>query len=98
MLTMVWGRPYLIIRTLFKPRPYPFNVAFGDQYTRGDYVDVIAKLIAKAIKKWDKKTSKTIHVGTRRKTLYELAKQTRPDVKMNSIHDIKGVTIPADYL
>ena len=98
MLTMAWGRPYLIIRTLFKPRPYPFDVAFGDQYTRGDYVDVIAKLIAGAIKKWDRKTSKIIHVGTKRKTLYELARQTKPDVKMNSIKDITEVRIPADYL
>lgn len=87
---------YLIIRTLFKPRPYPFDVAFADQYTRGDYSDVIAKLIAKEIKAWNRK-SKTIHVGTKRKTMLELARQTNPNVKPNSVKDIKGVNIPTDY-
>ena len=42
---------YLIIRTLFKPTPWPFETAYIDQYTQGDYVDVIAKLIADKIKK-----------------------------------------------
>lgn len=97
LLTQVYAHPGLIIRTLFKPRPYPFDVAFEDQYTKGDYIDVIGGLVADAIKKWDKKTSKTVHVGTKRKTMYELAKQTRPDVKPNSIFDIKGVLIPSDY-
>lgn len=97
LFCQLYAKPYLIIRTLFKPRPYPFEVAFGDQFTRGDYVDTIARLIAQEIKKWNKKTSKYVHVGTKRKTMYELAKQTRPDVKMNSIKDIQGVSIPADY-
>jgi len=91
---------HLIIRTLFKPNPFPFPEAYKDQYTQGDYVDVIAKLLAKRIKKWDRKTSKLEYLGTGRKTMYELAKRTRPDVKPNHVEDyIKktGVLIPKDY-
>ncbi len=91
---------HLIIRTLFKPTPFPFPKAYKDQYTQGDYVDVIAKLLVKRIKKWNKKTSKLEYLGTGRKTMFELAKRTRPDVKPNSVKDyIKetGVPTPTDY-
>ena len=90
--------PYLILRTYFKPKPFPYDKAFIDQYTQGDYVDVIAELIAKEINKWDRKTSQTIYVGTGRKTVYQLAIKTRPDVKPCSIHDIEGLALPSDYL
>lgn len=86
---------YLIIRTLFKPRPWKYPKAFIDQYTQGDYVDVIAPLIKKAIKEWDGE-NKTIYIGTGRKTIFELAKQTR-DVEPISVDDIKGVRLPKDY-
>lgn len=91
---------HLIIRTSFKPNPFPFPKAYKDQYTQGDYVDVIAKLLAKRIKKWNRKTSKLEYLGTGRKTMYELAKRTRPDVKPNSVDDFikqTGVPIPKDY-
>lgn len=87
---------YLIIRTGFKPRPWAYPKAFVDQWTQGDYVDVIAPMIAEAIKKWDEK-SKMIYVGTGRKSIYDLAKQTR-DVEPMSIDDIKDVKLPKDYL
>lgn len=88
---------YLIIRTLFKPRPFPFPKAFRDQYTQGDYVDVIAPLVVDEIKKWDKIKSKTVYLGTGRKTIYDLAKQTR-DVEPISVDEIKDVVIPKDYV
>jgi|SRR3989344_757848 len=91
---------HLILRTLFKPNPFPFDKAYIDQYTQGDYVDVIAKLLAKRIKTWDKKTSGLEYLGTGRKTMFELAKRTRPDVKPNSIYDYMketGLFIPRDY-
>jgi len=91
-------KPYLIIRTLFKPRPFPWPKAFIDQYTRGDYVDVIAELIVATIFDWDWKESKRVHVGTGRKTIFELAKQTRPDVLPCSVDDVKGVKLPKDYI
>src|SRR3989338_4187012 len=91
---------HLIIRTLFKPNPFPFPRAYKDQYTQGDYVDVIAKLLARRIKKWNKKTCKLEYLGTGRKTMFELAKRTCPDVEPNSIYDYMketGLFIPKDY-
>ena len=92
------GMGYLIIRTLFKPNPFPWKKAFTDQYTQGDYVDIIAPLIAKKIKNWNKVQCGIVYVGTGRKTMFDLAKRTRPDVKPISVEDIKEVTIPKDYL
>lgn len=88
---------HLIIRTLFKPNPFPWEKAFNDQWTQGDYVDIIAPLIIEEITKWNKKTSKVIYVGTGRKTMYDLAKRTKPNVLECSINDI-DVKLPNDYV
>jgi dTDP-4-dehydrorhamnose reductase len=91
---------HLIIRTSFKPNPFPFSKAYIDQYTQGDYVDVIAKLLAKKIKEWNRKTCKLEYLGTERKTMFELAKRTRPDVKPNKVNDYfkkTGILVPKDY-
>lgn len=91
---------YLIIRTSFKPNPFPFDKAYIDQYTQGDYVDKIAKLLAERVKSWDLKTSGTEYLGTGRKTIFELAKRTKIDVTPNYVDEyIKeaGVIIPKDY-
>ncbi len=87
---------YLIIRTLFKERPWKYPFAFKDKWTLGDYIDVIAEKIIKEINGWDGK-SKMVYVGTGRKTYFDLALETNPDVIGNSIKDIKGVKIPQDY-
>lgn len=89
--------PTLIIRTLFKPRPYPHEYAYVDQLTRGDYTDVIAKIIVNEIKKWDRKESKVLHVGTERKSMYQLAEMTSPGVKPNSVDDVVDYRVPKDY-
>lgn len=86
----------LAIRTLFKPRPWKYDKAFIDQFTTGDYIDVIGPKIIKAIKEWDRK-SKLMYIGTGRKVIFDLAKESKPDVKPISVHDIKGVKIPQDY-
>lgn len=91
---------YLILRTLFKPNPWPFPYAYEDQYTQGDYVDVIAELIANKVKSWDKQTSETCLIGTGRKTMLELARRTRTDVLPNSVTEQRkkaGDIIPYDY-
>lgn len=91
---------HLILRTLFKPNPWPFPKAYRDQYTQGDYVDVIAKLLAEKVGGWDRNTSEFAFLGTGRKTMFELAKRTRPDVEPNSVDEFiqaTGVPIPKDY-
>ena len=84
---------HLIIRTLFKKNPYPYEYAFFDQYSGGDYVDIIAPIIAKCILGNEKGT---IFVGTGRKSMFQLARRTVPDIKAISVHDIKNVRLPED--
>lgn len=95
---------HVILRTSFKPTPFPFPYAYEDQYTQGDYVDVIAKLLADYVSGLDLSVSlpcKINYLGTGRKTLFELAKKTRPDVLPNKVQDyIKEIElniIPKDY-
>ncbi len=69
---------YLIIRTSFRPNVWPFPTAYDDVFTSGDYVDVIADEILTALKL---DISGIIHIGTSKKTLFELAKQRNPEIK-----------------
>jgi len=93
--------PYLILRTSFKPTPFPFPKAYIDQYTQGDSIDIIAEILAKRVKDWDRKTSLFEYLGTGRKTIYEMAIKTRPDVVGNSVDEynqkIGKNLIPYDY-
>ena len=67
---------YSIIRTLMKPRPYKYDAVPGDMYTAGDYVDTMCKEYAIAIKHAEQLPA-IINIGTGRKSLLELARQTR---------------------
>ncbi len=96
---------YLILRTSFKPTPFPFPYAYEDQLTNGDYVDVIAEKLAMIVTNYlaseRKHLNETRYLGTGRKTMFELAKRTRPDVLPNKVDDynekIGKVLIPHDY-
>jgi dTDP-4-dehydrorhamnose reductase len=68
-----------ILRTSFRSVPFEYDMACTDMLTIGDSVDVIAKLIDKEIDK--PVNNKLYYLGTGAKTVYDLAKQTRPDVK-----------------
>lgn len=97
--TKMWGEDAsqltesLILRVLFKPRPWKYPKAFVDQYTSGDYVDAIAPMILKAILEYPNRHD-VLHIGSERKSIYDLAKQTR---NVGEIYrkDVK-VTIPYD--
>lgn len=86
---------HLIIRTLFKSNPFPYEYAFFDQYTEGDYIDVIAPMIVAEVLAGKQGI---VNVGTGRKTMFELARRTKPEVKGISVDDIKKVKLPKDYL
>lgn len=100
---MLHARKYLIIRTLFKPNPYPYDRAPIDQFTQGDYVDVIAPLIKRRIIRWlnDKHSeSRLMYIGTGRKSIYDLAKRTKK-VKKCTLEEIARDThteYPYDYV
>jgi dTDP-4-dehydrorhamnose reductase len=86
---------YLIIRTSFRPREWPYPVAFTDVYTSQDYVDIIAPAIALAITHCHEIPYDTLHIATERKSAYELAKRRNPNVQSGSKGQT-GVALPND--
>lgn len=63
---------YLIIRASHKPYPFPYENAWSDQLTNGDYVTVISKLIIELIRKGSKGI---YNIGTAMKTWYGLTRE-----------------------
>ena len=86
---------HLVIRTSFRPRQWPYPVAYEDVHTSQDYVDVIAPEIALAIRRRREVPFQTLHVATERKSVFELARRRRPDVQAGSRKQA-GVDLPED--
>lgn len=86
---------HLVIRTSFRPREWPYPVAFVDVYTSQDYVDIIAPKIARAIIRCTEIPYQTLHIATERKSVYDLAWRRRPDVRPGSKREAK-VDLPDD--
>lgn len=84
----------LIIRTLFKPKPFEHPNALTDCWTSGSYVDKIAKEIIIAIKNFKRIPMPCIHIGFERKSIYDLARETKKVGKIQR-QDL-GVNIPRD--
>jgi dTDP-4-dehydrorhamnose reductase len=87
-----------IIRTCFKPRPFEHAAACVDQYTSGDYVDVIAREIVTAVRLFQERGisfPEILHIGTERKSVFELACQSRKDLIPITVETI-GVKLPKD--
>lgn len=83
-----------IIRTSFcQTGSWPFEFAFTDQYTSRDTVNIIAPMISKIV---DANRVGIYHVGTERKSVFDLAKRLSPNVKPISRLSIKNVNIPRD--
>ena len=89
------GSGTLVIRTSFRPREWPYPVAFDDVYTSQDYVDVIAPEIALAVRHAYSISYPVLHVATERKSVYELARRRLPDVQAGSRRESK-VNLPED--
>ncbi len=85
----------LVIRTSFRPREWPYPVAFTDVYTSQDYVDVIAPEIALAVRLSPDVPDGTLHIATDRKSVYELARRRKPDVEPGTRREA-GVDLPED--
>ena len=68
---------YLLIRTAFKPRPFPYKKVFL-KFGNFDYVDVIAELI---IDLMGKNACGVYNVGTKTKSMWEHARETVPDIE-----------------
>lgn len=85
----------LVVRTSFRPRAWPYPVAFTDVLTSQDYVDVIAPDIALTIRNLERIPFDTLHIATERKSVYELARRRSPDVRPGNKRDA-GVELPDD--
>ena len=69
---------FLVIRSTHKEEPFTYNSAWVNQIGNFDYISKIANLIIKLI---NSDESGIYNLGTEIKTMYELAKRTKPDVK-----------------
>jgi dTDP-4-dehydrorhamnose reductase len=86
---------HVIVRLSFRPRVFEYPVAFTDMYTSQDYVDVMAPLLATLVKHAGATGESILHLGTGRKSVYELARRRRPDVR-EGVRQQAGVPLPAD--
>jgi dTDP-4-dehydrorhamnose reductase len=82
----------LVIRTSFFGYKFPYEKAFIDQWSSKDYIDIIAPKVMDAIK-----SNKTgiVHIGSPRRSIYEIAIERRDDVKPIILNDI-NFRIPKD--
>lgn len=86
---------HLVIRTSFRPSEWPYPIAFTDLFTSQDYIDVIAPEVALAIRRYREIPYNTLHIGTERKSAYELAKRRSAEVQSNSKQEA-SVALPED--
>jgi dTDP-4-dehydrorhamnose reductase len=84
----------LIIRTTFGPNRFPYEKAFGDQWTSRQPVSTIAAKIAALL---DKDALGVVHVGGERRTVLDYARSLDPARAIGEI-SVKDVTfrVPVD--
>lgn len=81
-----FAKKHVIIRTSFRDNPFEYSKALIDMWTIGDSIDVIARLIIDRLS--SKYSNELEYIGTPAKTMYDLAKKTRPDVKPTTIDEL----------
>ncbi|GMA15135.1 NAD(P)-dependent oxidoreductase (plasmid) [Deinococcus metallilatus] len=86
---------HLILRTSFRPSPFPHAAAFSDLYTGQDYLDVIAPEIALAVEHALEIRDPILHIVTERKSVFELARRRSPLVREGR-RDETSLHLPAD--
>jgi dTDP-4-dehydrorhamnose reductase len=85
----------LIVRTSFKESIWRYPMAFMDQFTSADYVDVIAEELALLLSHLELVQTDVLNLVTNRKSVFELAARRNPTVQPGSRLNAK-VHIPAD--
>ena len=84
----------LVIRTSFFGKNFPYEKAFTDQWSSKDYIDVMAP---KILKECLSQKRGIIHVFSKKRTLYEIAKMRNKDIQKTSIKNFKNhLPIPID--
>lgn len=82
----------LVIRTSFFDKQFPYKNAFCDIFTSKDYVDIIAPKIVDVILS---KKNGIVHIGSKRRSVYEIAKTRDKNVIKSFSKDYK-IKIPKD--
>ncbi len=82
----------LVIRTSFFGYDFPYEAAFVDQWSSKDYVDIIAPKVLEEI--FNNKRG-IVHVGSERRTIYDIASDRNESVKKISRKDIDFL-VPKD--
>ena len=85
----------LIVRTSFKESVWRYPMAFADQFTSADFVDVIAQELCLLLEHLDLVQTQVLNLVTMRKSVFELAVQRNPSVQPGSRLNAK-VHIPPD--
>lgn len=74
---MKHSNEYLILRGAQKIDPFPYDKAFTNIYGNFDYADVIADIVIDMVKSG---AEGLYNIGTHKKSMFDLAKQSKPDV------------------
>lgn len=85
------AKSYLVIRCTHKKFPFPYNTAYVNQIGNFDYVEVIGDLITSLVLL---DASGTFNVGTEKKSMYDLAKESNPNVIPTE--DLHHITTPTN--
>jgi dTDP-4-dehydrorhamnose reductase len=89
------AREVLIVRTSFKESAWRYPMAFMDQFTSADFVDVIAGELCLLLEHLERVQTQVLNLVTERKSVFELASRRNPNVQPGSRLDAK-VHIPPD--
>jgi dTDP-4-dehydrorhamnose reductase len=87
------AREVLIVRTSFKESAWRYPMAFMDQFTSADFVDVIAGELCLLLEHLERVQTQVLNLVTERKSVFELASRRNPNVQPGSRLDAK-VHIP----
>lgn len=82
----------LVIRTGFKNLPFEHDKAFVDQWTSGVFIEERAKDIVDLVLSGE---TGLVHIGGKRRTVYEMVKTVKPSIGKISIKDMV-IRIPRD--
>lgn len=72
-----------VIRTSFGPNEFPYDKAFVDQWTSRETVSSVTDMILQVV---DSEFRGTIHIGGKRRTVYEYAKMSSPEKQVGELH------------
>jgi dTDP-4-dehydrorhamnose reductase len=75
---MKHSEDYLILRGAQKIDPFPYDAAFTNLYGNFDYPDIIADIVIDMVSSG---ATGLYNIGTPKKSMFDLAQQTKPDVK-----------------